>query len=91
MEQKLKRMERGEIAPDAFMRDIAEMVRALMQDSHPVPEGGVLFADTRKSIACVRDAAARCWKGRKASLAAIVTVALHYGATIVSLLRRKRD
>ena len=49
-EQKLKRMERGEIAPDAFMRDIAEMVRALTQDSHPVPEGGVLFADTQKSI-----------------------------------------
>lgn len=49
-EQKLKRMEYGEIAPDAFMRDIAEMVRALTQDSHPVPEGGVLFADTQKSI-----------------------------------------
>jgi len=49
-EQKLKRMERGEIAPDDFIRDIAEMVRTLTQDSHPVPEGGVLFADTRKSI-----------------------------------------
>ena len=49
-EQKLKRMEHGEIAPDVFMRDIAEMVRTLTQDSHPVSEGGVLFADTRKSI-----------------------------------------
>lgn len=49
-EQKLKRMEHGEIVPNDFMRDIAEMVRALTQDSHPVPEGGVLFADTRKSI-----------------------------------------
>ena len=49
-EQKLKRMEHGEIAPDAFMRDIAEMVRALIRDSHPIPEGGVLFADTRKFI-----------------------------------------
>lgn len=49
-EQKLKRMEHGEIAPDAFMRDIAEMVRALTLDNHPAPEGGELFADTPKSI-----------------------------------------
>ena len=49
-EQKLKRMERGDFAPDAFMRNITEMVRTLTQDSHPIPEGGVLFADTRKSI-----------------------------------------
>ena len=49
-EQKLLRMERGEIAPDAFMRDISKMVRELVSSSHPVPEGGVLFADERKSI-----------------------------------------
>ncbi len=49
-EQKLGCIEHGEIVPDAFMRDITELVRKIISTGHPVPNGEMLFADTRKSI-----------------------------------------
>ncbi len=49
-EQKLKQIEKGEIAPGAFMEEITDMVRNLARHGCPVPESSVLFAEETKSI-----------------------------------------
>lgn len=49
-EQKLKQIERGEIEPGAFMKEITDMVRSLVRHECPVPESSVLFAEETKSI-----------------------------------------
>lgn len=49
-EQKLKQIERDELESTLFLQEITEMVRGLVQSSHPVPESSVLFAEETKSI-----------------------------------------
>ena len=49
-EQKLKQIERGEIEPGAFMEEITDMVRNLVQHGCPVPESSVLFAENSKIV-----------------------------------------
>lgn len=49
-EQKLKQIERGELEPTLFLQEITEMVHGLVQNSHPVRESSVLFAEEMKSI-----------------------------------------
>jgi len=49
-EHQLRQIERGELEPDAFMRDIQEMVRNLVNTSQPIKDAHVLFPDDRKSI-----------------------------------------
>ena len=49
-EQKLKQIEKGELESTLFLEEIMEMIRGLVQSSHPVPESSVLFAEETKSI-----------------------------------------
>lgn len=49
-EQQLKRVERGEQSPDAFMAGITGMVRALVANAQAVSDSGILFESDRKAI-----------------------------------------
>lgn len=49
-EHKLKQIEKGELESTLFLQEITEMVQGLVQNSHPVPESSVLFAEETKSI-----------------------------------------
>ena len=49
-EQKLKQVERGELDPDAFLREITDMVGALVRTSKAIPGAEVLFPSGRKVI-----------------------------------------
>ena len=49
-EQKLKQVERGELAPDVFLREITDMVGALVRTSKAIPGAEVLFPSGRKVI-----------------------------------------
>ena len=49
-EQQLRQIERGELEPEAFMRDIREMVKKLIDTSQPIKDAHVLFPDDRKHI-----------------------------------------
>ena len=49
-EQKLKQVERGELAPDVFLREITDMVGALVRTSKAIPGAEVLFPSGRKAI-----------------------------------------
>ena len=58
-EQKLKRIERGELEPEAFMGEITGMVRELAAAGHPVKDSDMLFANDRKAVGvCPRCGAA---------------------------------
>ena len=58
-EYRLKQIEKGELASDDFMEDIAEMVREIIRDYKPMPEAQVLFPSGRPVVGkcprCGRD------------------------------------
>jgi DNA topoisomerase-3 len=49
-EQRLRQIERGELEPEAFMRDIHGMVKTLVNTSQPIRDAHVLFPDDRENI-----------------------------------------
>lgn len=49
-EQKLKRVEQGELNPETFMSDIKALVREVIDSAQPVRESHVLFPDERQNI-----------------------------------------
>lgn len=49
-EQRLRQIERGELEPEAFMRDIRDMVKTLVNTSQPIRDAHVLFPDDRENI-----------------------------------------
>ena len=49
-EHRLKKIERGELAPEDFMEGIAAMLRELIQTYHAVPGAEVLFPSEQESI-----------------------------------------
>ena len=64
-EQKLKRVERGELAASGFMEEITGMVRELVATTHPVKDGYMLFADERKAIGVCPRCGAAVMENRK--------------------------
>ena len=49
-EYRLKQIEKGELAPDSFMEDIAGMLRELVRDYKVVPEAQTLFPSGRPVV-----------------------------------------
>lgn len=49
-EHRLRQIEQGVMEPEAFMRDIRDMVRGLVNTSQPIKDAHVLFPDERKSV-----------------------------------------
>ena len=49
-EQRLRQIERGELEPEVFMRDIRDMVMNLVNTSQPIKDAHVLFPDDQNTI-----------------------------------------
>ncbi len=49
-ENKLKQVERGELQPEAFMEEIAEMVKSMVRDYEPLTNAEILFPSGRPVI-----------------------------------------